>query len=489
MKIRLMFLFLVCSVSFSIELQAQDNTVAKPEVENKSLLNRIIERTSVSPHIGLLHSWGDFKKDGFMPSFAQPEYNKLGFGINGDFHLTNYLSVSGGILYGSLEGRLDDVNTANATNGNFNLGTGIQYNTDILELMLPRIDLNLSRLIFKDRVKFFNKVSFGVLASYSLVKYDSKIYAQSDEDVNLLYSKTRGRTGKTTEAVASFGGKISYVVNNRLDISLEASLRNVFNDKLDAWVAGDYNDAYSYSAIGITYHLKKRDYIVKNQMTEVEELPLKTAEPIEVIEEKTPKTIEKSNTIFGKYEYQKLPAGNTALVVLDENGMPIDTIYTNELGFFEYTKLNADQKVSFKPLNLDELNANDISLYTLNNENGKKIEEFSFESKKVEEKVIDSKPAETTKKVTSADKTKVALSEEEGYFVTIAAFRKERTARIMADEVSETGLTPTIIRNLQGTWYLITVSRHTTKAEALQEMQVIREKGFPKAWVHIKRKL
>jgi len=486
MKNGVRFLFIALCVFCFSNIYAQESASSNAEIDKKPLFDRIIQKTSITPHIGVLHAWGDFKKDGFLPSFVQPEYNKLGFGINLDYHLTNYLSISGGVLYGSLEGRNDDVNTLGAVNEPYDLGVGIQFNTNILELTLPRVDLNVTRLIFKDKVKFFNKVSFGVMASYGIVMYDTKIYAQSDEDVSLLYSKFRGRTGKTTEAVASFGGKVSYVVNNRLDISLESSLKNVFNDKLDAWVAGKYNDAYSYTGIGITYHLKKRDYIVKNLSTEIEELPIAAVEPKSDVVEKDTKKVEKSNTVYGKYEYKKLPAGDTPIVVLDKNGTPIDTIRTDQLGNFEYNKSNPDQKVSFKPLNLDKIDGNDITLYTYNKENGNVIEEFKFEGKKKEEvAVVKEKPVTDSKK----DSKKVVLSDEEGYYVSVAAFRKEKTARLMADELTEAGLTPTIIKNLQDTWYLITVSRHTTKVEALQEMQVIREKGFPKAWVHIKRKL
>ena len=53
--------------------------------------------------------------------------------------------------------------------------------------------------------------------------------------------------------------------------------------------------------------------------------------------------------VKGVFNYNKLPQKNIPLVVLDENGFAVDTIYTNEKGEFEYTKLNMES-YSIKPL-------------------------------------------------------------------------------------------------------------------------------------------
>ena len=62
--------------------------------------------------------------------------------------------------------------------------------------------------------------------------------------------------------------------------------------------------------------------------------------------------IEEEVKRMGVFTYNNLPMENAALVVLDENGNPIDTIYTDGKGRFEFTSLNADQNYSLKPINI-----------------------------------------------------------------------------------------------------------------------------------------
>jgi outer membrane protein OmpA-like peptidoglycan-associated protein len=56
-------------------------------------------------------------------------------------------------------------------------------------------------------------------------------------------------------------------------------------------------------------------------------------------------------TIYGVFTYNKLPLENTALVVLDQNGIPIDTIFTGENGVFEFEKMRLDENYSIRLLN------------------------------------------------------------------------------------------------------------------------------------------
>mgnify|MGYP000849072126 FL=1 len=66
----------------------------------------------------------------------------------------------------------------------------------------------------------------------------------------LLYGKHRGQSNKTTEAVSSFGMDLAYKLNDRLEVNLGTSLRNVWNDRLDAWESpGSANDKFSYTSL------------------------------------------------------------------------------------------------------------------------------------------------------------------------------------------------------------------------------------------------
>jgi outer membrane protein OmpA-like peptidoglycan-associated protein len=58
--------------------------------------------------------------------------------------------------------------------------------------------------------------------------------------------------------------------------------------------------------------------------------------------------------ISGIFEYKKLPKANTALVLLNENGEPIDTIYTDANGKFQYNKIDFDKASSIRPLNMTD---------------------------------------------------------------------------------------------------------------------------------------
>ncbi len=56
---------------------------------------------------------------------------------------------------------------------------------------------------------------------------------------------------------------------------------------------------------------------------------------------------------MGKYVYNKLPLENGALVIYDENGVPVDTVYTDENGVFTYTQLDPDKNYTIRPLGLE----------------------------------------------------------------------------------------------------------------------------------------
>lgn len=66
------------------------------------------------------------------------------------------------------------------------------------------------------------------------------------------------------------------------------------------------------------------------------------------------KDLSASENVEGVYNYNSLPALRTALVVLDENGFPLDTIYTDEKGRFTYSALSLENGVSLVPLNMTE---------------------------------------------------------------------------------------------------------------------------------------
>ncbi len=112
-----------------------------------------------------------------------------------------------------------------------------------------------------------------------------------------------------------------------------------------------------------------------------------------------------AGTVFGKFAYKKLPLANAAIVVLDEDGVPIDTIYTDNLGAYRYKKLNSDDEISFSILNTDDLDIEDLELTVLD-EKGKQLKKlrldkasglFSEELQDEDALTMVEKPSEVTK--------------------------------------------------------------------------------------------
>ena len=79
------------------------------------------------------------------------------------------------------------------------------------------------------------------------------------------------------------------------------------------------------------------------------------------------KDINQTERIQGTFNYKDLPMKDAAMVLIDENGFPIDTIYTDQNGNFSYDKLIYDDRYSVVPLALndDEWNNSDIFLTDL----------------------------------------------------------------------------------------------------------------------------
>jgi len=173
-SIILVFIFTFTSLGSSI-LFGQNATDETPKSKEP-----FINKLSVSPNIGLMHSFCDFKKPG----------NNLGYGLNLNYDFLKVLRLSAGILGGKLSGTNENINTLNAVNATQDLGYGILFKTNIIELTFPKIDLNVTKLIFKDRSDFFNAFSVHLFASHGLIFFDSKIYASQDESVHFVIWKT-----------------------------------------------------------------------------------------------------------------------------------------------------------------------------------------------------------------------------------------------------------------------------------------------------------
>jgi len=81
--------------------------------------------------------------------------------------------------------------------------------------------------------------------------------------------------------------------------------------------------------------------------------------------------------VQGIFTFKKLPGQNIGLVILDENGFPLDTVFTDDSGRFSYSMLKYDGKYSIVPLNYEDNNWDDIELYLVDI-NGEKVQRLEF---------------------------------------------------------------------------------------------------------------
>ncbi|MEQ8910012.1 MAG: OmpA family protein [Vicingaceae bacterium] len=114
---------------------------------------------------------------------------------------------------------------------------------------------------------------------------------------------------------------------------------------------------------------------------------------------------------MGVFEYNELPLENQALVVLDENGNPVDTIYTDDEGRFEFTALEADQNYSLRPINLDG-DPSAVEIYLTDDSGNRRDAEETEDGKFVftapKDQVADKKqPKEEVKKEPKSEKKEV----------------------------------------------------------------------------------
>ncbi|MEQ8625283.1 MAG: OmpA family protein [Vicingaceae bacterium] len=87
--------------------------------------------------------------------------------------------------------------------------------------------------------------------------------------------------------------------------------------------------------------------------------------------------VKEREKIQGVFNYNNLPMKNSALVLYDENGFPVDTIYTDEFGNFSYNKIAYDNNFTLIPLNESD-DFTMVDLY-LTNEAG--VRTFNLASK------------------------------------------------------------------------------------------------------------
>jgi len=93
--------------------------------------------------------------------------------------------------------------------------------------------------------------------------------------------------------------------------------------------------------------------------------------------------IEDQERILGAFTYKSEPVKNAGIIIVDENGVPIDTFYTDNYGKFEFLMVDEDEEYSLIPMNVEDVQLEHIDLY-LTNDAGERIRTLQVEKAKIE---------------------------------------------------------------------------------------------------------
>lgn len=411
------------------------NSGAHAQLVSKEKGNKILNNTSFKLDLGVLNAWSDVMTYQYYQPVTNVNSNQIGASITLNYEFSRVFYATGNFMRGQLQ----------SVKRTFPLAKydfkwyGVYFATPLSETSLG---LGIDAFnIFKYNPE--RKFNLDLYLSHGLCYYESVLYDMTGQIY--LINKQRGRTGKTTEAVTSYGGMVSYRINEMYDIGLSSSLRNVWNDKLDAWIGGDYNDKYSFTTLSLTYHLRPRKNREKKDKIKKEEPEM--VQPPKV----DPPIVEVPDTIV----VDTLPPPPPPPVIIP----PVTDTPKVDSPKTDTPKVDTP-----------------------------KTDEPKKDTPKVDSPKVDTPKTGSTGSGSVEDLNGVPFSTEKGYFVIVACFKSLENAQ---KEAKSWQIDTKSIMNLQsqsGTWYMVATSRHDTRNDALRAMAEVRKAGRCKdAWVHVKR--
>ena len=442
-------------VAFSSKLSAQDN----------SLSSKIIENTTFTADLGLLHFWGDVQTYPYYHVVRNKNENQFGAGISLDYWFNNTLSIGGHYARGRLVGTK---RTFGLAQYNFTRH-GVFFETLLSETSL-RVGLNVFNLINNNPERRFNLM---LNAGQGLCFYESTLRELNEQPY--VIDELKGTSGgPQTEPVTSFGGALVFKINHKYDIGLGTSGRFVWSDNLDAWIGeGSANDMYSFTSLSLTYHLnpkKPKQIIIANNDKEKIN-PIEEPDTASTIVKEDPPKVDPKDTLAGVDDRGTVKPDTPAVAVEE----PETTEGEGETG---------------------------TETETGGTETGTTTEGES-ETDTGSETETTSTTTETGTSTTTQTSTEgsgglgagsttetnegIPWSEENGYFVIVGCFKSKENAVREAVRWKTEEKAIMNLNSKSGTWYMVAVQRYDTKKEALQHMNKLRNSGrSPGAWVHVK---
>ncbi len=211
----------------------------------------LIDKISIGANFGSLLAYGDIKQYNFWPT---PDERKWGFGALVNYQISPILSFQVQGLMGKLAGIKRNFTSGRQAN--------LKFNADIYEGSI-NATVSLNRW-WAPNLKINEKLNFYVMAGIGLVDFRTKLSKLTTDVLIKEYGWDNADASKkdkmTTETTFPVGLGVKYRASKKIDIMLETQLRNVYSDKLDAYVRPyNHDDKYGYTFIGISYRLGKQE--------------------------------------------------------------------------------------------------------------------------------------------------------------------------------------------------------------------------------------
>jgi len=222
---------------------------------------------SVGANFGSNLFYGDLRVYNYWPVGDYNNERKYAGGIFIGKKLNSFLEYRGNLLVGSLSGtKRVDLKKRPVSQ---------YFDSKIFEYS-STIKLDISSLIAgaKDD-RFFSVYTY---AGLGLVNFRSQRKSLTTNKVIMSYGYNgTKKIAATTEAVIPVGGGFDFLLTKNLKLNIDASIRFVNTDKLDAYVnhKTGIDDMYGYTSIGVSYTF---DFVKKNEKPTVVEQPV--PEPI-----------------------------------------------------------------------------------------------------------------------------------------------------------------------------------------------------------------
>jgi len=181
---------------------------------------------------GLTSFYGDLSKfDSEIMDKLMKESGPAFGGILSKYIVNNKIGISGQLLYGTLQGE--------------NTSSNLAFEASFIEYNI-HARLNLVNLFSK---KDMPKFGFELYGGAGQFMFKATRY---NRELSEVYTEDTG----TPEFVYFFGAGMSYKVIDKLGVTVDMSMRQAQNDKLDDYVKNDNFDYYTYISIGVTYHIE-----------------------------------------------------------------------------------------------------------------------------------------------------------------------------------------------------------------------------------------